>query len=76
MADVIKFNKDQKNLLNHFVLNCLTRSEIAKLKKKIDKAEEFVILDKAEAQNIIQCIENIRKFLLELEVKKELRRKI
>ena len=66
--ETTKFSVDQKNELNHFILNTLMNPETARLLKKTksNDSSEDVIISKKDAKAILKNLDSIRSFILSL----------
>jgi hypothetical protein len=67
MDEMTKFTKNQKDELNHFILNILMNPETARLlkKTKIVDADDITI-SKKDAKSILNNLTSIRQFILDL----------
>ena len=66
LVESVSFTKDQKNELNHFILNVLMNPETARLLKKTKDDTENVTISKKDAKAIIDNLNKIRTFVLSL----------
>jgi len=64
------FSTQQKQDLEHYIINTLSNPEMARLLKLVNCTEEEIIsMPKMDAITIIECLKKIRKFILELPCK-------
>lgn len=65
---MVKFNRDQKELLEHYIINTLTCPEAARMMKEIckDVNSDGISISKEDAISIIDSLSNIRQFVLDL----------
>ena len=68
LNETTKFTKNQKDELNHFILNILMNSETARLlkKTKIAADTEDITISKKDAEAILKNLTSIRQFILDL----------
>jgi len=68
LNETTKFTKDQKDELNHFILNILMNPETARLlkKTKIAADTEDITISKKDAKAILKNLTSIRQFVLDL----------
>jgi hypothetical protein len=66
--EMTKFTKNQKDELNHFILNILMNPETARLLKKTNTVdtEEDITISKKDAKAILKNLTSIRQFILDL----------
>lgn len=65
--EMTKFSVDQKNELNHFILNTLMNPETARLLKKTKNSKDNdITIPKKDAKVILDNLSKIREFIINL----------
>jgi len=67
LMEDVSFSKNQKDELNHFILNILMNPETARLLKKTKNTKtDEITISKKDAEAILKNLSSIREFILKL----------